>query len=476
MSNLCKITEICQMHTSLTNDEIAIIHDVARNLQMISDLAQANVFIDCPTKDGKHAIVVAEASPQTGPSLYNKSVVGLFAYDSYEPAVIRTHRTGKPTIRNRAITQEGKSVKQSVVPIKTQKGKTIGSLIMEQDITTQLEHENQIEKLYQTTEQLSKTLIGITEQESFISDMIQEALFLLDENERIIYTNSNGINLMMEMGNVGDYMGTPIINHFNFLKDIDLQKDDVTFEEINAGRKTFVIKGISLRKNNGAGGILLLIRDLTELREKERQLMVKSTVIKEIHHRVKNNLQTVASLLRLQMRRGVPPEVRALFEESLHRILSIATVHEVLSNTGLDEVEIFQMIKKIGNMLVQSSGWPEKEIRILFEGEAISLKSDRAVSLALIVNELIQNSIEHAFTNRNNGLIKVSIANECGKISLQIIDDGVGIPVQHTEESLGLQIVKTLTEHDLSGSFSLSSFSSGTRAVIEFPQEEEVNG
>jgi two-component sensor histidine kinase len=476
--SLTSITTICTEYTNLTGEDIQEIYDLATNIQMIADLAQANIFIDCPTKDHQHAIVVAEAIPSITPSLYTMPVVGKFAYESYEPAVILTHKTGKPTIRNRAITQEGKSVKQSVVPIKNKLGATIGSLIMEQDISEQIHHENRLKELSQTTEQLSQTLIGLTDQESIISDMIQESLFLLEVDGRIMYANSCAINLVVEMEGTGEIVGSPIVDHLPFLQNIDFEADDVLFKEITAEKKVFVIKRISLRNEDKQTGVLLLIRDLTELREKERQLMVKSAVIKEIHHRVKNNLQTVASLLRLQMKRGVPKESLSYFQESLNRILSIATVHEVLCNSGLDDIEILELMKRIGHMLVRNRECIETDVTISFEGEGQMMKSDKAISLALLINELVQNSLKHAFRGREKGEIKVCFIREGSKKGLaeessdhlvvKVIDNGLGYSMSD-KPSLGLDIVNTIIEHDLSGQFQIRSMGQGTEAVVRFP-------
>lgn len=435
---------------------------------MIADLSQANVFIDCPVQDGPHAVVVAEASPSTGSSLYKKSVVGQWAYEMYEPAVARTHQTGEPTIRNRAITQEGKTVKQSVVPVKNDQGKTIGSLIMEQDISLQLRHENQLRALSHTTEHLSETLMGMTEQGSLISDLIQEALFLVNRKGHIVYANTQALNLLGE--NKGQEV--PVEDQLEFLRDLDYRSHVVHYEEVRSGRKTLGVKSISLRKDNRRIGTLLMIRDVTELREKERQLMVKSTVIKEIHHRVKNNLQMIASLLRLQMRRTRSKEVKSIFQESLNRILSIASVHEIFSNTGLEEVEILEMMKKIGAKLVVN-GQPDKEIEIAFTGKPIILSSDKAVSLALVVNELIQNSVEHAFVDQPYGRIGVHLEPLGYEVRVRIWDDGYGLPTERNEgASLGLQIVRTLVEQDLAGSFSIFPTTKGTEAIVQIPLEE----
>ncbi|WP_141201608.1 sensor histidine kinase [Paludifilum halophilum] len=465
---MTSIEELCKEHTSLMDEDIRQICDLSRKLRMIADLSQAHVFIDCPVKNGPHAVVVAEASPSTGSSLYRKSVVGQWAYEMYEPAVARTHQTGEPTVRNRAITQEGKTVKQSVVPVKNDRGEIIGSLIMEQDISLQLRHENQLRALSHTTEQLSQTLMGMAEQGSLIPDLIQEALFLVDREGRIDYANTQALNLLAG----GESQDIPVDDQLEFLRDLDYQSHEVHYEEVRWRKKTLGVKSISLRKENRRIGTLLMIRDVTELREKERQLMVKSTVIKEIHHRVKNNLQMIASLLRLQMRRAPSKEVKSIFQESLNRILSIASVHEIFSSTGLDEVEILDMMKKIGSMLVVN-GRPDKEIEIAFTGKPIILPSDKAVSLALVVNELIQNSVEHAFVDRKYGRIGVHIESLGYEVRVRIWDDGYGLPSKRNEEaSLGLQIVRTLAEQDLSGSFSAFPTPEGTEAIVQFPLEE----
>jgi two-component system, sensor histidine kinase PdtaS len=484
MSNLSRLMEICLKHTNLTERHVGKIEEVAAQLQKMADLAQSNVFIDCLTDKENTAIVVAEACPQSGTSLYSQSVVGCFAYESYEPGVLRTLRTGLSTIRNRAITQEGKSVKQSVVPIHGEDGFVIAALIMEQDISAQIKRDKQLNILNQTTKELSHLLIGMTEEESFLSDMIQESLYVTDIEGRILYANAHGINFILEMGGSEDIIGFPIQERLAFLVDMNGFGHGTLFQEITVGNKVLEVKSVWVRNISSRAvldsmppfsptiGSILVIRDITELREKERQLMVKSTVIKEIHHRVKNNLQTVASLLRLQMRRGVPEEAKKLFEESLNRISSIASVHEILSNTGLDQVEMRVLVEKIGKMLVLNSSVDETKIEIKFRGESFRLKSDKAVSFALILNELILNSMEHAFIGKRSGKIRVEVFVEYGTAQVLVLDDGVGYSGPQGRPTLGLQIVQTLTEHDLFGAFTIERTHEGTKATVSFPLEE----
>ncbi|MDQ0338737.1 two-component sensor histidine kinase [Caldalkalibacillus uzonensis] len=464
------IKKICNKYTSLSEEDIDLICEQAKNLQQMADLAQANIFIDCPLKDQQHAIVVAEAAPTTAPSLYTQSVVGKIAYKSYEPAVVLTHQRGKPVFRKRAISQEGKLVKQSVVPIKNKHGRTIGSLIMEQDISEQATNEKRLKALSKTTTQLSQTLISLTGPNSLLTNMIQEALFLIDVEGRVVYVNSLGLHMAEEMADRGDIVGSDFHLLFPWLDVLMNHKDEVLFEEMKYKNKVFEVKCIKTRDHaKQLTGRLILIRDITELREKERQLIVKSAVIKEIHHRVKNSLQTVASLIRLQMKRGVPKDSLPYFQEMIDRILSIATVHEVLSDTTSDEAECLTLLETIGRTLVQNRNHEESHLSISINGDKVVLQSNRAISLALIVHELIQNSIKHAFPHQVRGEIGVHVKKEEHDVlTVTVQDNGIGYE-EGQPESLGMEIVHMLVHYDLCGQYHIKKTTEGTTAVVQVP-------
>ncbi|TCP31236.1 two-component sensor histidine kinase [Scopulibacillus darangshiensis] len=464
------IEALCQEHTALSRTDIAMICEMSETLQHTADLAQANLFIDCPLKEGQHAIVVAEAAPQTVPTLYKEPVVGKFAYESFEPAVAYTHNTGKPATRKRAITQEGKVVKQSVVPIKNQQNDIIGSLILEQDMSEQIYHENKMKALSQTTEKLSDTLLGLTDTDSIISNTIQESLFLLDQDRHVVYANARGLQLAAEMAGVDLLAGRTITDIFPFLNNITFSKKEVSLKEVAIDKNVFEVKRIHLQKNQG---ILLILRDLTELRNKERELMVKSAVIKEMHHRIKNNLQTVASLLRLQ-KRNVPKESQGYFQESLNRILSIAAVHEeLLAAEKFEAIDIHHLFKRIGRMLIRNKSDSSSRISMAFGGNSLTLKSDKAVSLALIFNELVQNCVKHAFNGYGEGKVVVHFHPFDDQMEMVIEDNGIGFnPCD--KPTLGLTIVQAIANHDLEGDFSIAKAEIGTRASVRFPVQEVI--
>jgi two-component sensor histidine kinase len=186
---------------------------------------------------------------------------------------------------------------------------------------------------------------------------------------------------------------------------------------------------------------------------------MRGVVAQEIHHRVKNNLQTVASLLRLQARAadGVDPQ-RAL-EDSVNRILAIAAVHEVLMERRDDDVDLADLLERLRGELVQGLGAGK---RVESELESVSLAGSRATALALVFSELLQNALEHGGTS-----VRVELARRNGEVVLAITDDGEGLDVEPAQGT-GLSIVRALVRDELRGTLSLAT-EGGLRAEVIFP-------
>jgi two-component sensor histidine kinase len=202
------------------------------------------------------------------------------------------------------------------------------------------------------------------------------------------------------------------------------------------------------------------------------KLMVKSAIIQEMHHRVKNNLQQIASLLRLQMHYAGERTVEQVITESLNRILAIASVHELLSREDLDIISVKKVAESIVAATTQSVIAPGKHIKIKIEGPDILLPSSQATSVALILNELTQNAVEHGFGEGNDdGHIWLTLAEDAHHIRIAVCNDGAPLPSGfdfRRADSLGLQIVDSLTRGDLQGKFTLTTEDERTVAAVVF--------
>jgi two-component sensor histidine kinase len=194
----------------------------------------------------------------------------------------------------------------------------------------------------------------------------------------------------------------------------------------------------------------------TALALENANLAMNAMLVREMHHRVKNNLQMVAMLLRLQLRGGREVSAREVLQQTISRILSIAAVHEALSQEGFKWIGLKGLLQQAAVVATQNSVHPNQDIRVVIEGRDVRLPSQPATSLALAVNELIQNALEHGFTDRASGVVVVRLDEEAEHVVLAVADDGSGLPEAFDKaDSLGLQIVQTLVTEDLQGEFQL---------------------
>ena len=214
-------------------------------------------------------------------------------------------------------------------------------------------------------------------------------------------------------------------------------------------------------------GAIALLHNVTELRRRDRALVSKDATIREIHHRVKNNLQTVSALLRLQSRRVEDPIASIALAEAVRRVASIAIVHETLSASSAETVAFDEVYDRIVHNAIELSSRP---ITVSKEGEFGTFDSQTATPLALVITELIHNALEHGLEISGDSLI-VSAERTASGTVVKVMDNGAGLPEGFDwdkSSNLGLQIVKTLTENELKGKIELVREGELTKAVLTF--------
>ncbi|MBX3119267.1 MAG: GAF domain-containing protein [Fimbriimonadaceae bacterium] len=200
------------------------------------------------------------------------------------------------------------------------------------------------------------------------------------------------------------------------------------------------------------------------------KLQVRSTLMQEMHHRVKNNLQQVASLLRLQMRHGQYKSLEEALSDSLTRILAISAVHDLLSREDLDHVGMYTLANTLMQHQRESFSIPEKRITFLVRGDEVHLNTIQATQVALILNELIQNAVEHGFKDADEGEIHVTVEQRDEEMCLWVSNSGVPIPEDfdmNKAKNLGLQIVESLVR-GLGGKWRLANVLGWTVAEVKF--------
>jgi two-component sensor histidine kinase len=247
-------------------------------------------------------------------------------------------------------------------------------------------------------------------------------------------------------------------------------------EEVEQGDVSILIRVLPMLDHDRATGALVLIRDVTDLRRRDRMLMSKDATIREIHHRVKNNLQTIAALLRLQGRRLDSPEARGAIKESERRIRSIAIVHETLSREAREQVEFSDIMKPLLRVVEETTSPDDRAVRFEVVGDAGCLPGEVATSLAVVLNELMQNAVDHAFPEDevdplDERKVTVHLARSEDHVDIEVTDNGVGLPEDFALDrgkGLGLSIVQALVTGELGGTIEMHG-EKGTRVEVRVP-------
>ncbi|MES1228179.1 MAG: histidine kinase dimerization/phosphoacceptor domain -containing protein, partial [Armatimonadota bacterium] len=202
------------------------------------------------------------------------------------------------------------------------------------------------------------------------------------------------------------------------------------------------------------------------------KLQVRNTLMQEMHHRVKNNLQQIASLLRLQLRQSHYKNIEEALNDSLARILAIAAVHELLSRDDLDHVSVKSIAETLGHHMQQSLLMPAKQIAFSVGGDEVFLNTNQATQVALILNEMIANAVEHGFEKRKEGEIHINVEQEGDIVGLWVSNNGEPLPPDFNPEGgqLGLQIVRSLAGA-LGGKFAISDRLGWTVCEVKFTRQ-----
>lgn len=486
---------------NLTQEDITFLEELEKNLGILADLSRADVLMYCPCPADR-AVLVAQARPHSILPIHADSVLEQEATYVGEPAVIRALSEGRRgltevrrAIAKRSSPPKAAPVVQETYPIQAEDGRVIAALCIETNLIEQERHRRRSKVFQKALRQFQQTVMAgqLHGAEDLTPFAEHDGVLVIDTQRRIQYVSGIATNLYRKLGYAGDLLKRRVE---------DLELDDHTlaaeameqrhcFEgELQVGDLVWVKKAIPFFSPVGRvrkllplspsswrlEGVILTIRDETEARRQEDELRVKVAMIQEIHHRVKNNMQTIASLLRLQSRRAKSEEVQRALQEGINRILSVAVIHEFLAHQDARVINIRDVSQRIINQVQEGVLDSERGIRLDLRGPNIYLPTQPATVCALVINELLQNALEHGYERQEGGTVTVNLRDDGEQVTISVDDDGVGLPKEFDlaeTSSLGLQIVKTLAEGDLKGSFELYGRDNGVSAVVTFPKHTQ---
>jgi two-component sensor histidine kinase len=310
---------------------------------------------------------------------------------------------------------------------------------------------------------------------------VNDGLLRLDESGVVTFASPNGLSAFNTLGDLGELEGRPLdTTVIAELGGAETKDEGVQLvlsgraawrADIDNGSVTLSVRAIPLSASGKRIGAIVLCRDATEFRRQERELITKDATIREIHHRVKNNLQTVASLLRIQARRSASDEVKESLQQAERRVSAIALVHDTLSEGLAQEVNFDDVFDRILRLATEVASVQNSSVRTHLEGRFGQLRSEIATPLAVSLTELLTNAVEHGLAGRD-GVVQVSVERRQKRLEIVVADNGVGLKLDKIGTGLGTQIIRTLVEGELRGTIHWGiGPDSGSRASISVPLE-----
>jgi two-component system, sensor histidine kinase PdtaS len=438
------------------------LHRLMAGWQLIADLAFADLLLFLAVEGTENFRIVGQLRPYTARTLYPADLVGEVVEPTWHPYVERAWREGRRLRSPEPIFIDAEPVRVETVPVR-HRGEVVAVLSVE-SAEAPARPTGRLEAAYlgaadALLEMVASATFPFEEiYDPTASPRVGDGLVVLDASGRVEFASPNATSAFRRMGTNALPFGQPLPQRAAILVAEAMAGRRTVEAEIEADGAIADVRIVPLLRGTGRRGALVLVREVTELRRRDRVISRREATIREVHHRVKNNLQTVASLLRLQARRlGDHPMAVAALEDSVRRIASIALVHETLTEEFEGAVDMADVARRVVRMLEGSLGREDVRIRL----ETASVQADAAVAtpLAVVLNELIQNAVEHGL---GDGVGTVTVELRGGgqePVELRVGDDGTGPPIEDDSRpggGLGLRLVRALVEEELGGRFTLT--------------------
>lgn len=476
-----KLIKLCREYTSLSEEDIERLVAEIKSIENNRDFEDFDVFIDVLNDFNTNALVVYHKLPKNVPSLYHEVVVGKDALRENEPGVFHTFGTKLKSVNLLAKTQEQKLIHQKIFPI-LNGDKVIGTTIVESDVSHDVLNDFEGENGKTRYNDISAAIQMFGRLDRNVADQLGDAILGFDQNGKLVLANQTALALYKKVGYIGNVIGQTYEN---------LSLDGTTFDHVYQQLRQMpetsqpMITNFNYlnyfflsRKfwNEKSKQLVILIQDRTEVKIKEAEIVSKSVMLREINHRVKNNLQSVISLLRIQQRRLKSAEAKKVLNESVSRIMAIASTYELMSKQLGDATNLKESIQLLISHFVQLNDRADQLNIELDVDPSIQIDSDQVVTVSIIINELLQNVVSHAFSAKtiSTGRVLIESREADEIITIRVKDNGTGFDLNHTRTgSLGLTIIRSYVSDKLLGRLKIESSQKGTDVSFSFDQKTQ---
>jgi len=469
------------------------LHLLAADGQLLADLAFADIVLWVPTASGSF-VAVAHSRPSSAATLFYRDFVGQEIKPEWRDQVRQAFEEVRIVDTSAPDWYEETPTRVRAVPVLRRLSPS-GAATTTTPIAVLTRHSNLSEartpsRQELTFNQCADDLFGMIATGDFPdlgaptlprrgAPRASDGLIRLDVARRVTFASPNALSAFNRIGFAGELEGESLAEVATGLLSGKLTVDEslplvVTGRapwrtDIEARGVTVTLRAIPLRHRGERVGAIVLIRDVTESRHQEQELITKDATIREIHHRVKNNLQTVASLLRIQSRRTHNDVARDALTQAMRRVAAIAVVHDTLSEGLSQNVDFDTVFDRVLLLVAEVASSHSTTVRPHKTGSFGTLPSEYATPLALALTELVTNAVEHGLADRD-GEVVISAKRKSDTLSVRVRDNGAGLPEGKVGSGLGTQIVRTLIQGELGGTIDWHTLEGeGTEVTIEVP-------
>ncbi|MBX3193924.1 MAG: histidine kinase N-terminal domain-containing protein [Microbacteriaceae bacterium] len=487
------LSDLMVAHGRSAEADIDWLHLLSADAQLLADLAFADIVLWIPT-EGESFVAVAHSRPSSAATLFYRDFVGQEIKPEWKAQVTEAFESGQIVDTAAPDWYEETPTRVRAVPVMRRLAPT-GSEVTHDPIAVLTRHSNLSEartpsRQELTFNQCANDLFAMIASGDFPdpgapsgprrgAPRASDGLIRLDIDGIVTFASPNGLSAFNRMGFDGELEGESLAEVTTELLTGKLVVDEslplvVTGRapwrtDIEARGVTVTLRTIPIRHRGERVGAIVLVRDVTEVRHQEQELITKDATIREIHHRVKNNLQTVASLLRIQSRRAQSDASRDALSQAMRRVSAIAVVHDTLSEGLSQSVDFDDVFDRVLMLVAEVAAGHTTTVRPVKKGKFGILPSEYATPLSLALTELVTNAVEHGLAGRN-GKVEIVARRKDDSLRVRVRDDGVGLPEGKVGSGLGTQIVRTLIEGELGGTIDWHTLEGeGTEVTIDIP-------
>ncbi len=489
------LSDLVHAKGSSSDADVEWLHLLIGDWQLLADLAFADIVLWVPTRDDGF-VAVAHARPSSAATLFYRDFVGQDIKPEWR-ALVTDAFSAKRIIDSANLDWfEETPTRVRAVPVLRRASPSSGAATVSEPIAVITRHSNLSDTRMPSRQELTfnecaDDLFAMIASGDFPdlgaptgprrgAPRANDGLLRLDEEGVVDFASPNGLSAFNRMGFHGELEGESLAQvTTGLIKGKQLTVDESLplvltgrapwRADIEARGVTVSLRTIPLKERGERVGAIVLCRDVSELRHQEQELITKDATIREIHHRVKNNLQTVASLLRIQARRSHTDEAKDALSQAMRRVAAIAVVHDTLSEGLSQNVDFDDVFQRVLLLIAEVASSHNTTVRPQYSGSFGVLPSEHATPLALALTELVTNAVEHGLAGRD-GEVSIEADRSEERLAVRVRDDGAGMPEGRVGMGLGTQIVRTLIQGELGGTIDWHTLEGeGTEVTIEVP-------